>query len=129
MNHYYRFQGTSGTPAFDPAKVLNTHPVTTGDNNDPGSLVNAAGVGVLKRTDNPGAAEMFVRYLLPSSAQNHFANQTKEYPLDGGVSADPALVPLNQIQSPNRVRNLNLNDLDNARAVKLLEDTLHLPFP
>ena len=129
VNHYYRFQGASGAPAFDPANVLNTHPITTTANNDPGSLVNAAGVGILKSTDNPGAADMFVKYLLSASAQSHFANTTKEYPLAGGVSPDPALVPLNQIQSPNRVRNLNLNDLDNARAVQLLESTGHLPFP
>ena len=129
INHYYRFQGATGTPAFDPANVVNTHPVTTAANNDPGSLVNAAGVGILKGTDSPGAAEMFVRYLLSTSAQTHFASQTKEYPLTGGVSPDPALVPLSQIQSPNRVKNLNLNDLDNARAVQLLESTGHLPFP
>ena len=130
VNHYYRFQGSSGSPTFNSADAVNSHPISTADNRDAGSLVNSAGVGILKRTDNPGAAEMFVKYLLSSAAQTHFANTTKEYPLGGGVSPDPSLVPLDQIQSPNRVHNLNLNDLDNAAAVTLLEQTGHLtPTP
>ncbi|MGH9189162.1 MAG: extracellular solute-binding protein [Acidimicrobiales bacterium] len=115
INHYYRFQLT---PA-EQANVVNSY--TTGG--DPGALVNTAGAGILKNTDSPGAAEMFVKYLVSKSAQTYFRDQTSEYPLVADVAARPELIPLAQVQSPN----IDLNALDNALAVSLLTTATLLP--
>jgi len=134
INHYYRFQGASGTPTFANADVANSFPISTTANKDVGSLVNAAGVGILKNTANPGAAELFVRYLLSDSSQEFFSNattssgaQNREYPLTAGAQPHPDNKPLSEIASPNTVLGLDLNTLDNAAAVALLTSTGHLP--
>ena len=49
-------------------------------------------------------------------AQEYFAEQTKEYPLAAGVATDPALVPLDEIGTPE----IDLSDLAD------LEGTLEL---
>ena len=50
-----------------------------------GSIINVAGVGILKTSQNPDAAQQFVEYLLSTDAQQYFASETYEYPL---VDAD-----------------------------------------
>jgi iron(III) transport system substrate-binding protein len=67
---------------------------------DPGSLVNAAGVGILASTDSAAASERFVEYLLSKPGQTYFAQQTAEYPLAAGVRPGPDLKPLRTIQGP-----------------------------
>jgi iron(III) transport system substrate-binding protein len=59
---------------------------------DPGSLVNVAGVGVLKTAKNKAAAEAFVNYLLSEQGQNAVVTATSEYPVVEGV-AGPQGVP------------------------------------
>jgi iron(III) transport system substrate-binding protein len=67
---------------------------------DPGSLVNAAGVGVLRPGDTPGAARRFVEYVLSREGQRYFAEKTAEYPLAAGVKPGSELRPLNRVQGP-----------------------------
>ena len=83
---------------------------------DLGSLINVAGVGILKTTDQPGEAQQFVDYLLGRSAQEHFTNTVYEYPLVSGIATNARLVPLSEIQTPA----LDLSNLDD------LEGTLEL---
>lgn len=84
--------------------------------NDPGTLVNVAGVGILASSKNQDAALALVEFLLSEQAQHYFAEETYEYPLIEGVSADPQIKPLAEIDPPD----LDLSNLDD------LEGTLEL---
>lgn len=64
------------------------------------SLVNAAGVGVLKTSANKDAAVAFIRWMLSDSVQTYFAQQTFEFPLVGSVAADALLPPLSALGVP-----------------------------
>lgn len=93
VNHYYlyeirREQGD--------VKVEN-HFFRTGD---PGSLVNTAGVGILRSGDDQEAARRLVEHLLSEKGQRYFADKTAEYPLAAGVEPGPDLRPLKSVQGP-----------------------------
>jgi iron(III) transport system substrate-binding protein len=93
VNHYYLYE--IRREKGDDIPVEN-HFFRTGD---PGSLVNTAGVGVLKTGDQETAHEL-VEYLLSAEGQRYFAEKTAEYPLAAGVKPGPDLRPLNQVQGP-----------------------------
>jgi iron(III) transport system substrate-binding protein len=108
INHYYWYalaqeQGVSNMKSK----------ITQFESNDVGNLINAAGVGILKDST---AAQKFVEFLLSSTGQSYFAEQTREYPLTPGVPAADDLTPLSQIPAPK----VDLSDLDS------LEQTLEL---
>jgi iron(III) transport system substrate-binding protein len=109
VNHYYLFQFLTETPDFPAA---NYYPRAGGI----GAMTNIAGVGIVDSTDNPEAAEAFVRFLLRQSSQEYFNEQTHEYPLSAEVELDARLVPLSGINTPE----LDLSDLDD------LDGTLQL---
>jgi iron(III) transport system substrate-binding protein len=89
------------------------------DGGDPGALVNVAGAGILTTSKNPAAAQAFVDFLLSEASQTYFANETSEYPLIEGVSADPGLPTLEELQSPD----IDLSDLSDLEGtLKLLQD-------
>jgi iron(III) transport system substrate-binding protein len=68
---------------------------------DPGSLVNVAGVGILKgAAENPAAIE-FVQWLLSPSTQEWFVANTFEYPLIAGVASAPDLPALDTLAGPD----------------------------
>ena len=91
---------------------------------DPGALVLAAGVGILKTTDNWEDAERFVEYLLSESAQAYFSTTTKEYPLVAGAPVDPGLPPLSSLEPPD----VDLGDLTDARGtLSLLREVGIIP--
>ena len=85
-------------------------------NGDVGALVNVAGAGILTTSRNATAAQSFVDFLLAEESQRYFAEETYEYPLVTGIPADPRLVPLAEIESPD----VDLSDLAD------LEGTLRL---
>ena len=68
---------------------------------DPGSVVLAAGAGILKTANNREGAESFLKFLLSVPGQQYFASQTYEYPLVDGVKADRLLLPLDEITKPD----------------------------
>lgn len=109
LNHYYVAQAV----AKDPDYPVGVHFTKGGD---PGSLVNVAGVAILKRSKDDEGARALVEYLLSRPAQQFFADQTKEYPLADGVRPDRHLVPLARIQSPH----LDLSDLDDLEGTEKL---------
>lgn len=91
---------------------------------DPGSLVNVAGAGILSTSDSVEDAQRFMRFMLGVQAQEYFAENTFEYPLADGVSADPQLRPLSEIQPPD----VPLGDLaDLQGTLALLQETGVLP--
>ncbi|GLF97744.1 iron ABC transporter substrate-binding protein [Streptomyces yaizuensis] len=81
INHYYWYEKVAelGEDKVN-AKI---HFLPGGD---PGALINAAGVGILKDGGQGEAAQKAVDYLLSAEAQNYFAQETKEYPLAAGVT-------------------------------------------
>lgn len=111
VNHYYlyRFLAEQG----DAFPVRNHH--TRGD---AGAIINVAGVAILETSRRKEAAERLVEWLLSAEAQRYFAAETHEYPvvLHAGISVDPRLVPLEEIETPD----LDLSDLDD------LEGTLEM---
>lgn len=91
---------------------------------DPGALVLVAGAGIVGHTDNGEAAERLVRYLLSDTAQRYFAQNTREYPLVGGIQPEGALPPLASLDPPE----VDLGALTDARGtVSLLRETGILP--
>jgi iron(III) transport system substrate-binding protein len=110
INHYYLMVAL--------AEQGDTFPVRNHfiGGEDPGALVNVASAGILSTAKNPAAAQAFVDYLLTQESQEYFANETHEYPLIDGVTANPDLPPLDEVASPD----IDLSDLSD------LEGTLRL---
>lgn len=81
---------------------------------DPGGLVNVAGVGVLKTAPDPDAAQRFAAYLVGESAQKYFATETAEYPLIAGVAPSGDMPPLAELQPPA----IDLSRLDDLEATQ-----------
>jgi len=108
INHYYWY-----ARARDVGEAQMNSRLAQFGGADAGNLVNVAGVGILRASEN---AVEFVSYLLSESGQQYFAEETREYPLVGGISPADELVPLSEIQTPA----IDLSDLDT------LERTLEL---
>lgn len=95
VNHYYLMRQLAEQGESFPVR----NHFLAGD--DPGSLINVAGAGILATAPNPGAGLAFVNFLLSPEAQEYFATETHEYPLIDGVDANPALPALGDIESPD----------------------------
>lgn len=93
VNHYYWYEKAAevGADAMR-AQIAFTKP------DDPGSLVNVAGVGILK--DNPNATK-FVEWLLTPQTQTWFVENTWEYPLLPSVAAAEGLPALDTLRGPD----------------------------
>ena len=100
INHYYWY-----AKAKDVGEGEMNSRLAQFEASDAGNLVNVAGVGVLNSTE---AALDFVQFLLSETGQQYFAEETREYPLVGGVSPADELTPLSEIQAPA----IDLSDLD-----------------
>lgn len=80
--------------------------------NDPGALVNVAGVGVLKGSAQSADAVRLVEALLSKESQTFFADETAEYPVVPGVTSTVHSLPaLTSLTSAN----IDLNDLDSLK--------------
>src|SRR5215217_8259675 len=110
VNHYYLYEVQAEEGKTFP---IANHFFAAGD---VGSLVNVAGVGILGTADRSDKALVFADFLLKDDAQHYFAEHTWEYPLIAGVPAEPALVPLADIQSPE-IDLSNLSDLQGTLAL------------
>ncbi|MBT0567451.1 iron ABC transporter substrate-binding protein [Williamsia sp. CHRR-6] len=83
--------------------------------NDPGSLVNVAGVGVLASADNTEQAFALVREMLSAQSQQYFADETAEYPVVAGVTSKFDLPPL-----PSGASDLDLGQLASLEQTQAL---------
>jgi iron(III) transport system substrate-binding protein len=109
-NNYYLLRYTKTKPDFPVA-----HHYTR---RDAGSMVNVAGVAVLKTTDQRKDVEALINYLLKAESQNYFAEQTNEYPLVRGSKAPAGQIPLNQLTPPK----LDLSQLSDLQGtLKLMQ--------
>ncbi|PPK97610.1 iron(III) transport system substrate-binding protein [Kineococcus xinjiangensis] len=118
VNHYYLLEKAAEAGGLE--KLTARNHVFPGD--DPGSLVNVAGVAVLKGNES-GDARAFVEYLLGPEAQTYFAEETKEYPLASGVEADlEDMPPLEELQGPD----IDLSELSSLQETLALLDEVGL---
>ncbi|MTV25414.1 iron ABC transporter substrate-binding protein [Nitriliruptoraceae bacterium ZYF776] len=113
VNHYYLARFTAEDPDFPVANKFLP--------GDIGGLVNVAGVGVLASSDQPGAAEEFVRYLLSDEVQNFFGTETneREFPAVIGIEATD-LPSVEELGAPE----VDLSELEDLQGtLTLLQDT------
>ncbi len=119
VNHYYLYEKAAGTDGGLEALDARNHLFGGGDI---GSLVNVAGVGVLAGQGDE-RTKAFVDYLLDVEAQTYFAEQTKEFPLIGGVEPDvPGLPSLSALQAPD----VDLSELDTLQQTLEMLDEVGL---
>ena len=93
VNHYYLYELRRERGDIP----VENHFFRTGD---PGALVNAAGIGILKGADSREAARKLADYLLSRKGQTYFAEETAEYPLAAGMKPGEELRPLDQVHGP-----------------------------
>lgn len=112
INHYYwHAKVAEKGPANVTARIrfLNA--------DDPGALVNVAGVGVLRGSANQEKAAEAVEALLSAKSQQFFADQTAEYPVVPGVTSTKHQLPA---LSTLKASSIDLNELSS------LEQTLDM---
>ncbi len=118
VNHYYLYELTEelGADAIN-AKLH----FFTGE--DPGALINVAGVGILNTSDDAEAAQQLIDFLLSETGQSYFAEQTFEYPLRAGVALGADDLPaLADIEHPE----IDLSDLDSIAETQALLESVGL---
>lgn len=113
-NHYYLLRFKSKDANFPVAQTFFKV-------SDPGNLVNIAGIGLLKSSNNKEAALKFVEFLLSSKAQQYFTNDVFEYPVIDGVTPHADLLPVSELLQ--LAPTFNLNDMDDLEGtVELLRN-------
>lgn len=111
-NHYYLFRFKKGNSNYPVEQTFFKE-------NDPGNLVNVAGIGLVKNSKNKETALKFIEYLLSPKAQQYFVSEVFEYPVIEGVIPNANLVPLDELL--NLVPKFDLNEMDDIKGtVKLL---------
>jgi iron(III) transport system substrate-binding protein len=118
VNHYYllRFLAEQGE-----SFPVGNH-FMSGD--DPGALVNTAGVGLLASSDAKENARRFIDFMLGEESQRYFAEETFEYPLVEGIDPPANTPPLSDIDTPP-IDLSSLSDLQGT--LRLLSETGALP--
>jgi len=87
VNHYYVYRYLATQPTA-PLAVLMPDQHKGGM----GTIMNVAGIGVLKHTPRLDSAKLLVEFLVAQAGQKMFADLDKEYPLHPEAKADPALI-------------------------------------
>ncbi len=103
VNHYYLYRFLAEEGDLFPAR---NQFLSSGG---PGSLLMVAGAGILETAENPTNAEKFINFLLSTSGQQYFADQTYEYPVIAGVKVESSLPSLETLDA--QAPNLSLADL------------------
>jgi iron(III) transport system substrate-binding protein len=111
VNHYYLLELGS-----EDASIKENAANHFFDGGDVGSIVNAAGVGIIEGTDAPQGAQAFVDFMLSRTGEQYFDEEVYEYPLSGEATRDPSLPDLDSVEQPD----IDLSDLSD------LEGTLDL---
>ena len=112
VNHYYIFRHLE-KDAKAPIALL----LTDQGKDGMGTIVNAAGIGVVAHTSHLSQAKQLVRFLISQNGQKMFAEMNKEYPLDSTVEADPSLPPR---------KSFRVAEVPLARLAELREPTMTL---
>jgi len=83
---------------------------------DPGGLVNATAIGVTKSGAENSAALAFAEFLLSKQGQEHFVNETWEYPVVASVADPTGVPPLSDLEGP-RFDLADLSSLEQTQAL------------
>ena len=111
-NHYYLFRFKKSNSKYPVSQTFFKV-------KDPGNLVNVAGIGLLKNSNNQKTALKLIEYLLSSKAQQYFVSEVFEYPVIDGVIPNTNLIPLDELLKI--VPKFDLNEMDDIEGtVKLL---------
>lgn len=92
VNHYYNYQESAVGGSKHRAE---NHDF---DDSDIGSLLIITAATILDSTKNTSNAQALVEYLLSSSVQQYFTDQTLEYPLAADIAPNQVLPPLAALQ-------------------------------
>jgi iron(III) transport system substrate-binding protein len=92
-NHYYLYRYLAEDPDYPAANKF--YPA-----DDPGSLVNIAGAGVLATSDEQAGALALIEFLLSPTAQEYFATETFEIPVTEGVEVPEGLPTVDAVNLP-----------------------------
>lgn len=118
VNHYYLYRVKAEQGQEFPAENYYFK------NGAAESLINVSGMAMLKTAKNTESAQKLVEYLLDKTAQEHFANETYEFPTAAGVEASAKLPGMNTLNAPA----LDVAKLSNLeKTVELLKATKALP--
>ncbi|WP_051461624.1 iron ABC transporter substrate-binding protein [Tomitella biformata] len=94
--HYYWFGDQAKTG--ENSKNVTLHYFK---NEDPGAFVSISGGGVLESSKNQDQAQQFLQFITGKKGQEILQTGTSfEYPVGSDIAANPALVPLDQLQYP-----------------------------
>jgi iron(III) transport system substrate-binding protein len=93
VNHYYLYRFLAEDPNYPAANKFYAA-------DDPGSLVNIAGAGVLTTTDEEAGALALIEFLLSPTAQAYFATETFEIPVTDDVEVAEGVPTLDSVNLP-----------------------------
>lgn len=94
VNHYYTYEVMA--ELGEDAPITNHFFV----NQDPGTLFNVAGAGILVHTKAVVQAEAMVAALLSNASQRYFVEDLLEYPLVSGIDAPLDLPAIEELDPP-----------------------------
>lgn len=117
INHYYWFELVDEIGAEN-ARIQ----IAYLDGDDPGSLVNATGAGVLDTVPDDPDALAFVEYLISDAGQEYFVENTFEYSVLEDGPAPEGLKPLDEVGHPD----IDLADLDSLEETTALIESVGL---
>jgi iron(III) transport system substrate-binding protein len=110
--HYYWFRDQAKTKEISGNTALHYF-----RNQDPGAFVSISGGGVLNSSKKKDDAQKFLAFVTSKAGQEVLEKGTSfEYPVASGVPANPALVPLADLQAPA----VNPSDLDSKKVTDLM---------
>jgi iron(III) transport system substrate-binding protein len=94
--HYYWFRDQAKTKEISGNTALHYF-----RNQDPGAFVSISGGGVLQSSTKQEQAQQFLKFITGRAGQEVLQmGSSFEYPVASGVPANPALVPLVELQAP-----------------------------
>ncbi len=91
---------TTTCTASSPRTRTTRRPTSSTPTDDPGSLVNIAGAGVLATTDEEAGALALIEFLLSPTAQAYFATETFEIPVTDDVEIPEGVPTLDSLNLP-----------------------------
>ena len=110
--HYYWFRDQASTKEISGNTALHYF-----KHQDPGAFVSISGGGVLASSKKQEQAQKFLKFITSKAGQEVLENGTSfEYPVASGVPANPALVPLVDLQAPV----VNPSDLNATKVTDLM---------
>jgi len=110
--HYYWFRDQAKTKEISGNTALHYF-----RNEDPGAFVSISGGGILNSSKKKDDAQRFLTFITSKAGQEVLEKGTSfEYPVASDVPANPALVPLADLQAPA----VNPSNLDSQKVTDLM---------